>query len=63
MRDFSVKGAVKKLQDVTLAELINLSEKDLNKMIAVLPVIVTQAKGELARRYQMGLKNEASDQV
>jgi hypothetical protein len=34
----------------------DFSEYDLNNMITALPIIVTQAKGELARRYPDGLK-------
>jgi hypothetical protein len=50
IRDFSVRGAIKRLSDITVVDLHSLKASDLKRIVSVLPVVLDQVKAEQTRR-------------
>ena len=50
IRDFSVRGEIKRLSDITVVDLHSLRASDLKRIVSVLPVVLDQVKAEQTRR-------------
>lgn len=50
----TVKGAVKRLRDITVVDLHKLGIRDMNNLLTSLPIVIEQVQGEKKRRSSVG---------